>query len=72
MNTVMRTLGGALGAQLAATLLAGHLGAHSLPTSHGYGLAFGMCALALVVSVVVGLLIPKRARAEPQVRWATT
>jgi EmrB/QacA subfamily drug resistance transporter len=62
MNTVMRTMGGALGGQVAATLLATNVGAHGLPTSHAYGLAFGMCALALVVSVGVGLLIPRRAR----------
>jgi EmrB/QacA subfamily drug resistance transporter len=60
MNTVMRTLGGALGAQLAATILTGNLGAGGLPTSHAYGLAFGMCALALAVSVAVGTLIPRR------------
>jgi MFS family permease len=58
MNTVMRTLGGALGGQVAATLLAAHLGAHQQPTDHAYGLAFAMCAGALVVSTVVGLLIP--------------
>ncbi len=64
MNTVMRTLGGAFGAQIAATLLADHLGARGLPTSHGYGLAFGMCAAALVVSVAVGLLVPRRGRSS--------
>lgn len=58
----MRTLGGALGGQIAATLLAANLGGRGLPTSHGYGLAFGMCAAALVASVVVGLLVPRRAR----------
>ncbi len=60
MNTVMRTLGGALGGQIVATLLAANLGAQDLPTSHAYGLAFGMCAAALVASVVFGLLIPRR------------
>jgi len=60
MNTVMRTLGGAFGGQLAATFLAGNLGAGRLPTDHGYVLAFAMCAVALVVGVLAGLAIPGR------------
>jgi MFS family permease len=60
MNTVMRTLGGAVGAQLAATILAGNLGPQGLPTSNAYGLAFAMCAGALAVSIAVGTLIPRR------------
>ncbi len=63
MNTVMRTLGGALGGQIAATLLAANLGAAGQPTSHAYGLAFAVCAVALVVGVGVGLLVPRRGRA---------
>lgn len=59
MNTVMRTLGGALGGQIAATFLAHNLIADE-PTSHAYGLAFGMCAGALVVAIAVGLLVPRR------------
>lgn len=71
MNTVMRTIGGALGGQIAATLLAGHLGAHGQPTSHAYGLAFGMCAAALIVGVAVGALIPKRMARPPAAAFAT-
>lgn len=69
MNTVMRTLGGAFGGQLAATFLADNLGRGRLPTDHGYVLAFAMCAVALVVGVLAGLAIPKRsahARAAPR------
>ena len=58
VNTVMRTLGGALGGQLAATLLAGSLTATGLPDEMGYGLAFGMCAGALITALAAGLLIP--------------
>jgi MFS family permease len=65
MNTVMRTMGGALGGQIVATLLAGNLGAGGLPSSDAYGLAFSVCGAALVVSVVVGLLIPRRSAAAP-------
>ncbi len=60
MNTVMRTLGGAFGGQLAATFLASNLGAGGLPTDHGYVLAFAMCVAALVVGVLAGLAIPGR------------
>jgi EmrB/QacA subfamily drug resistance transporter len=66
MNTVMRTLGGAVGGQLAATILAGNLGATNQPTSAGYGLAFAMCALALVISVAVGTMIPRHGRRQPE------
>ncbi len=57
----MRTLGGAFGAQIAATFLADNLGAGHLPTNHGYTLAFALCTLALVAAVVAGLAIPGRA-----------
>ena len=60
MNTVMRTLGGAFGGQLAATFLANNIGAQGLPTNHGYTLAFGLCAAALVAGVLAGLAIPSR------------
>jgi MFS family permease len=62
MNTVMRTLGGALGGQLAATFLANNIGANDNPTLHGFTLAFGMCAIALIIAVLVGLAIPGRPR----------
>jgi EmrB/QacA subfamily drug resistance transporter len=64
MNTVMRTMGGALGGQVVATLLANNLGAGGLPSSDAYGLAFSVCGAALVVSVAVGLLIPRRSAAS--------
>jgi EmrB/QacA subfamily drug resistance transporter len=57
MNTVMRTLGGALGGQIAATFLAHDVVRH-LPTNHAYGLAFGMCAIALAVGLVSSLAVP--------------
>jgi hypothetical protein len=63
MNTVMRTLGGALGGQIVATFLADNLGAGGLPSSGAYGQAFAVCAGALVVAVAVGFLIPRRRRA---------
>jgi EmrB/QacA subfamily drug resistance transporter len=67
MNTVMRTLGGAVGGQLAATILAGNLGRAGLPSSHAFGLAFGMCAAALALGILAGTLIPRRGARHPEV-----
>jgi MFS family permease len=61
MNTVLRTLGGAFGGQVAATLIANSIGAGGLPTEHGYTLAFAMCAGALAIAVLAGFAIPRRA-----------
>jgi MFS family permease len=59
MNTVMRTLGGALGGQLSATLIAAHA-AHGFPTVTGFTDTFLMATGFLVVSLLAGLLVPKR------------
>ena len=58
MNTVTRTLGGAFGGQVAASLLAANLGLGDHPTEHGFVLAFAMCAAVLLVGVGVGFLVP--------------
>src|SRR3954469_12847161 len=60
MNAVTRTLGGAFGGQLAATLLASNLGAGGLPTSSGFTLAFLMCAIALAGALGFSLWVPRR------------
>jgi EmrB/QacA subfamily drug resistance transporter len=69
MNAVTRTLGGAFGGQLAATLLAGNLGAGGLPTSSGFTLSFLMCLIALAGASAFALWVPRRganqAAAEP-------
>jgi MFS family permease len=58
MNTVMRTLGGAFGAQLAATCIAGS-DRHGLPTDQGFTLAFGVCAAALIIGLLSAVVIPR-------------
>jgi hypothetical protein len=57
MNTVMRTLGGALGGQIAATLIADNV-AHGLPTVTGFTETYWMAAGFLAVCALTGLLIP--------------
>ncbi|HVW18809.1 MAG TPA: MFS transporter [Solirubrobacteraceae bacterium] len=63
MNTVMRTLGGAFGAQVCATFLSGDLvGGH--PSNHAFGLSFLTCTIAVGGAVVAALLVPSRSRDE--------
>src|SRR5450755_233727 len=64
MNTVMRTLGGAIGAQLAATFIAGHT-AHGLPTVTGFTESFVLATGFLVVGIVATIAVPRRMRSEP-------
>ena len=60
MNTVTRTVGGAFGGAATASLIAGTLGSSGYPTAHGYTAAFALCAAALTIGVLAGLLIPQR------------
>jgi MFS family permease len=60
INNVCRTLGGAVGGQVAAVLLAASVGASGLPSAHGYTRAFGVGLAALVAALVVVPLVPSR------------
>jgi EmrB/QacA subfamily drug resistance transporter len=63
MNTVMRTLGGALGGQLSATFIAAHT-AHAHPTVTGFTDTFLMATGFLLVCLLASMLVPKRASGE--------
>jgi EmrB/QacA subfamily drug resistance transporter len=65
MNTVMRTLGGALGGQLSATFIANNT-AHGLPTVTGFTDTYVMATSFLIVCVVAGLLVPRLPSAAPR------
>jgi EmrB/QacA subfamily drug resistance transporter len=67
MNAVTRTLGGAFGGQLAATLLAGQIGAGEVPTSYGFTLAFLMCLIAVAGALVLSIAVPRRGAAPSRV-----
>jgi EmrB/QacA subfamily drug resistance transporter len=68
MNTVMRTLGGALGGQISATFIADNT-AHGQPTVTGFTDTYVMATAFLLVCVLAGLLIPRlRAEGEPRQR----
>ena len=60
MNAVTRTLGGAFGGQVAATLLASNLGGGDNPTSYGFTLSFLMCLIAVVGAFAFALAVPRR------------
>lgn len=63
MNTVMRTLGGALGGQLLASFIAAHtLGGQ--PAVTGFTETFLMATGFLVVCFLAGLLVPKGQSAQ--------
>jgi hypothetical protein len=66
MNAVTRTLGGAFGGQLAATLLADNLGAGGIPTSAGFTLSFVMCVVALTAALGFALAVPGRGGGRPR------
>ena len=65
MNTVLRTLGGALGGQIAATFVAGST-VGGLPALTGFTKTFAMAALALACCVGAGVLIPAQAQQQLQ------
>ena len=67
MNSIMRTIGGSLGGQIAASIVATHLIAGSqLPAESGFTLAFALSAAALVVAFLAALAIPRRLRTHAQ------
>jgi MFS family permease len=61
MNTVMRTLGGALGGQLSATFIAANV-LHGEPTVTGFTDTFAMATGFLLVCLFAGLLVPGKRR----------
>jgi EmrB/QacA subfamily drug resistance transporter len=68
MNTVMRTLGGALGGQISATFIA-HNTAHGLPAVTGFTDTYVMATAFLAVCVLAALMVPGiRARAGATTR----
>jgi hypothetical protein len=59
MNTIVRTIGGAIGTQVAASIIAGTLSSRGLPTERGFTFAFLASAAAVAIGAVVALRIPR-------------
>ena len=69
VNTVMRTLGGALGGQLSATFIVDNQ-AHGHPSVTGFDATFLMATVFLVVCVFASALVPTGGRTvEDARRW---
>jgi hypothetical protein len=59
MNANIRTIGGALGAAVMASLITGHAATDGSPAEEGYVIGFFMLAGALAVAVVVSVFVPR-------------
>jgi EmrB/QacA subfamily drug resistance transporter len=60
MNAIMRTIGGALGSQVSAAVVAGHAAGAAVPTEAGYTEAFSLAAAAVMLSLGAAWLVPGR------------
>ena len=69
MNTVMRTLGGALGGQLSATFIVDHTRAHGLPMVTGFTDTYMMATAFLIACVVAGLVVPRLREGDEALRF---
>src|ERR671930_383855 len=56
MNTIMRTVGGAFGAQIAAAIVTGHTAGSGFPAESGFTSAFAMGSIALGFAVIAAML----------------
>lgn len=65
INTIMRTVGGAFGSSIPASILAAHtIAGSAVPTEHAFTLVFWITAAVMAFAVVVGLAVPSRRGAE--------
>jgi EmrB/QacA subfamily drug resistance transporter len=64
INTIMRTVGGAFGSSIPASILAAHtIAGTALPSEHAFTVVFWVTAAVMGVAVVVGLAVPARRKA---------
>jgi EmrB/QacA subfamily drug resistance transporter len=61
MNTIVRNVGGAVGSQVSAAIVAASVGVSGLPSEAGFTAAFATCAGALAVGFLVALAVPRPA-----------
>jgi MFS family permease len=61
INSIMRTIGGSLGAQIAASIVATHVVVRTqLPDEAGFTEAFVLSAVVLMLACLAALAIPRR------------
>jgi EmrB/QacA subfamily drug resistance transporter len=63
MNTIVRTIGGAIGTQITAGIVTASVASNGYPSEQGFSVAFGVGAAALLLGVFVSLAVP---RSRPQ------
>jgi MFS family permease len=59
INTIVRNVGGAVGGQISASLLASQVLASGFPAESGYTIAFAISGVAAVVALGATALIPR-------------
>jgi EmrB/QacA subfamily drug resistance transporter len=63
INAIMRTVGGAIGAQISAAIVSAHFVAGGrFPAESGFQAAFAMSAIAAAIALAVVFIIPSRER----------
>lgn len=58
MNTIVRSIGGAIGSQVAAGIITATVATGGLPSERGFTIAFAVAAAALALGFLVALRIP--------------
>jgi MFS family permease len=66
MNTVVRSIGGVVGAQVGAALLTTYTiaGTHGLPALRGFEISFGIAAGAALAGAMLACFVPEPSRRE--------
>jgi MFS family permease len=64
INTIARTVGGAFGTQIVASVLAGGIAANGLASEGSFTIAFVISAIALLGATVAAFAVPKPPRAS--------
>ena len=68
VNILMRTVGGAVGTQVAATVLAATIARDGAPTHRGFAIAFAIAAIMLALATLAALAAPRDSRARQRTR----
>jgi MFS family permease len=63
INMIARSIGGALGAQLAAAILTGSTTARGFPAERGYSTAFAVSGAAALIAWAAAVMVPRELRA---------
>ncbi|WP_131764945.1 MFS transporter [Candidatus Protofrankia californiensis] len=62
MNANIRTIGGSIGSQIIASILASGALASGLPSEHGYSVSFAVLATSMIVAAAAATIVPVRRR----------